>query len=374
VRRLTDSRLLLAAALWLSACGGDGDPAGTAAAPEEKVVHVYNWTDYIGKSTIADFEKTTGIRVVYDTYDSNEILETKMLTGRSGYDVVFPSAVPMSRQLAAGALQPLDKSKLPNLVHMDPAAMDRIAANDPGNRYAIPYMWGTIGLGYNVDKVRKALGTGTIDSWRALFDPAIASRLEKCGIAILDAPEDVFMSARIYLGLDGNSERREDLAAAERLLTAIRPYVRYYSSSKHVNDLASGEICVALSWNGLVLQARDRGAAASEPVKVAYALPREGSFVWMDTVAIPADAPHVDNAHAFLNFLMEPRVIARISREIGYANGNAASLEYLDEAFRNDASVYPDAEASRRLQTDTAESPDYMRDMNRAWTRVKTGQ
>ena len=341
---------------------------------DTKIVHVYNWTDYIGKATIADFEATTGIKVIYDTYDSVEVLETKMLTGRSGYDVVFPSAVPLARHLAAGALQPLDKTKLPNLVHMDPEAMRRIAANDPGNRYAIPYMWGTIGLGYNVAMVRKALGTRTIDSWSAVFDPANASRLAKCGIAILDAPEDVLQSARIYLGLDANSERREDLATAERLLTAIRPHVRYFHSSRHVSDLASGEICVALSWNGLVLQARDRGAAATAPVEVAYALPREGSVVWMDTVAIPADAPHVDNAHAFLDFLMEPRVIARISQEIGYANGNAASLAYLDGGFRGDPSVYPGAEAMTKLQPDTAESPDYIRDRNRAWTRIKTGQ
>ncbi len=363
MRRRPNSRLLIAAALCLSACGGG-----------EKVVHVYYWTDYIGKATIAVFEATTGIRVIYDSYDSVELLETKMLTGYSGYDVVFPSAVPLARHMAAGALQPLDKSKLPNLVHMDPEAMRRIAANDPGNRYAIPYMWGTIGLGYNVAMVRKALGTGTIDSWSAVFDPANASRLAKCGIAILDAPEDVMQSARIYLGLDANSERREDLAAAERLLTSIRPYVRYFHSSRHVSDLASGEICLALSWNGLVLQARDRGAAASAPVDVAYALPREGSVVWMDTVAIPADAPHGDNAHAFLDFLMEPRVIARISQEIGYANGNAASLAYLDDGFKGDSSVYPGAEAMTRLQSDTAESPDYIRDRNRAWTRIKTGQ
>ena len=372
MRRPPNNRLLLAVALCLSACGS-ADPAPSAAAAE-KIVHVYNWTDYIGKDTIADFEAKTGIKVVYDTYDSNEVLETKMLTGRSGYDIVFPSHVPLSRQLSAGALQPLDKSKLPNLVHMDPEAMRRIAANDPGNRYAIPYMWGTVGLGYNVAMVRKALGTGTIDSLSAVFDPATASRLAKCGIAILNAPEDVFMTARIYLGLDANSERREDLAAAERLLAAVRPYVRYFHSSQHVNDLASGEICVALSWNGLVLQARDRGAAASTPVEIAYALPREGSFMWMDTVAIPADAPHGDNAHAFLDFLMEPRVIARISQEIGYANGNETSREYLDEAFRSDPWVYADAEAVKRLHTDTAESPDYMRDMNRAWTRIKTGQ
>ena len=364
---------LLAAAFLLSACGVGG-PAAPDESKAEQVVHVYNWTDYIGSTTIAEFEAASGIRVVYDTYDSNEVLETKMLTGRSGYDVVFPSSVPMARQHAAGALQALDKAKLPNLANMDADAMRRIAVNDPGNRHAIPYMWGTFGVGYNVDQVRKALGTGRIDSWSVIFEPGSAAKLSRCGIALIDAPEDNFMAARIYLGLEANSERREDLAAAERLLTAIRPYVRYFHSSRHVGDLASGEICLALSWNGLVLQARDRGAAAAVPVRVAYALPREGSFSWMDTMAIPADAPHVDNAHAFLNFLMEPGVIARISQEIGYANGNAASLALLDPAFRGDTSVYPDAAAMQSLQPDTAESPGYLRDMNRAWTRIKTGQ
>ncbi len=343
-------------------------------AAEEKVLHVYNWIDYIGPTTIADFQARTGIRVVYDTYDSNELLETKMLTGRSGYDVVFPSAVPLARQIGAGAIRKLDRSKLPNLVNLDPVVMERVALNDPGNAHAITYMWGTAGLGYNPAMVAKVLGTDRIDSWGAIFDPAIASKLAKCGIAMMDVPEDSFMVARIYLGLDPNSEDTADLAAAEALLQRARPYIRYFNTSQLVSDLASGEVCVAFSWNGNVTQARDRGAAAESPVKIAYAVPKEGSFIWFDTAAIPADAPHPDNAHAFLNYLMEPEVIAKVSNKIGYANGNLAALPYLESRVRDDPAVYPPDDVKLKLYPDTPESPSYKREASRAWTRIKTGQ
>lgn len=363
------------AGILLAACGGPdaGSPAGPAAA-EEKILHVYNWVDYIGPTTIADFEARTGIKVHYDTYDSNEILETKMLTGRSGYDVVFPSGVPLARQVGAGAIGRLDKSKLPNLVHMDPFAMEGVAFNDPGNAHAIPWMWGTAGLGYNPAMVEKVLGTDRLDSWGAVFDPAIASRLAKCGIAFMDIPEDSLMTARIHLGLDANSQDLGDLAAAEALFMRARPYIRYFNTSQLVNDLASGEVCVAVTWNGYIIQARDRGAAAEMPVEIVYAIPKEGSFIWFDVAAIPADAPHPENAHAFLNFLMEPEVIAKVSNRIGYANGNLASLPYLDARVRDDPAVYPPDEVRRALQPDTAESPAYIREAGRAWTRIKTGQ
>jgi putrescine transport system substrate-binding protein len=362
-------------AALLAACGGGTDAAsGAATAAEEKVLHVYNWVDYIGPTTIADFEVKTGIQVVYDTYDSNEILETKMLTGRSGYDVVFPSAVPLARQVGAGAMLKLDKSKLPNLANMDPFAMGHVARNDPGNEHAINYTWGTAGIGYNPAMVKRAVGTDRIDSWAAIFDPAVASKLAKCGIAMIDVPEDTLMVARIYLGLDPNSEKREDLAAAEALLKQARPYIRYFNTSQLVNDLASGEVCVGFSWNGYIIQARDRGAAAATPVEIAYAIPKEGSFIWFDTVAIPADAPHPGNAHAFLNYLMEPEVIAEVSNRIGYANGNLASLPLLEARVRDDPAVYPPEETRSKLQPDTAESPAYIREASRAWTRIKTGQ
>lgn len=371
---MTHGSLLVAGLFLLAACGGAGAPQDAAPAAEEKVVHVYNWIDYVGPTTIADFEARTGIRVVYDTYDANEVLETKMLTGRSGYDVVFPSSVPLARQVQAGAIGRLDKSKLPNLVHLDPMAMERIALNDPGNLHAIPYMWGTAGLGYNPEMVRKALGTDRLDSWSAIFDPAIAAQLAKCGIAMMDVPEDTFMAARIYLGLDANSEKPEDLAAAEALLQRARPYIRYFNTSQLMNDLASGEVCVAFSWNGYVNQARDRGAAAARPVTLAYAIPKEGTFIWFDTVAMPADAPHPGNAHAFLDYLMEPEVIAKVSNQIGYANGNRDSLPFLDARIRDDPGVYPPADVILKLHPDTPESPGYKREASRAWTRIKTGQ
>ncbi len=366
----------IVAAFWLLAACGGGDGAGPSptTSGEEKVVHVYNWIDYVAPTTIADFEAKTGIRVVYDTYDANEILETKMLTGRSGYDVVFPSAVPLARQVAAGAIGRLDKSKLPNLAHMDPFVMERIALNDPGNEHSIPYMWGTAGLGYNPEKVKKAIGIDRLDSWGAIFDPAVAAKLAKCGIAMMDVPEDTFMVARTYLGLDANSERPEDLAAAEALLKRVRPYIRYFNTSQLMNDLASGEVCVAFSWNGYLIQARDRGAAAASPVTLTYSIPKEGSFIWFDTVAIPADAPHPGNAHAFLDYLMEPEVIAKVSNQIGYANGNRDSLPYLESRVRDDPAVYPPAEVMLKLHPDTPESQGYKREASRAWTRIKTGQ
>jgi putrescine transport system substrate-binding protein len=374
VRAALRSGLALATALLAAACGSGDDATDGNPAVEEKVLHVYNWVDYVGPTTIADFEARTGIKVSYDTYDSNEILETKMLTGRSGYDVVFPSGVPLARQIGAGAIGRLDKSKLPNLVHMDPFAMERVAHNDPGNAHAIPWMWGTAGLGYNPAMVEKVLGTDRLDSWDAVFDPAIAAKLAKCGIAFMDVPEDNFMIARIHLGLDPNSQDLGDLAAAEALFKRARPYIRYFNTSQLVNDLASGEICVAVNWNGYIIQARDRGAAADAPVEIVYAIPQEGSYIWFDVAAMPADAPHPDNAHAFLNYLMEPEVIAQVSNRIGYANGNLASVPFLDARVRDDPAVYPPEEVRLKLPPDTAESPAYIREAGRAWTRIKTGQ
>ncbi len=365
----------LAAALLLSACGGGPDEtARPESAADAKVLYVYNWADYIGASTIADFEKKTGIKVTYDTYDSNEILETKLLTGNTGYDVVFPSGNFLQRMVKAGVFLPLDKSKLPNLANMDPEIMRLSADHDPGNEHSINYMWGTTGLGYNPELVEQALGTRRLDSWDAIFDPAIAAKLAKCGITMLDAPEDVFEIARIYQGRDPNSELQGDLTPVEALLTRVRPYVKYFHSSQHVNDLASGEICVSLSWSGLVLQARSRGAASQSPVEMAYVVPKEGTTIWFDMVAIPADAPHPDNAHAFINFLMEPEVIAAVSNHIGYANGNAASVKFIDDVLRNDPGIFPTEAVMKTLHRSGLKSQEFSRIQNRAWTRVKTGQ
>jgi len=374
----SDSRYLLlaAAVVILAACGGkkEGGDAGVAAAPEEKVLFVYNWSDYIGETTIADFEARTGIKVTYDVFDSNEVLETKLLAGRTGYDVVVPSAPFMERQIKAGVFLKLDKSKLPNLVNMDPDIMTRVAAHDPGNEYSVNYLWGTTGIGYNPDMVRKALGTDTIDSWSAIFEPENAAKLAKCGFAMLDAPTEVVASALIYRGLDPNSEKMEDLAVVEEMLAKVRPYVKYFHSSQYINDLAAGEICVVLGWGGDVLQARDRGAEAKTPVKVAYTIPKEGAINWFDMLVIPADAPHPGNAHEFLNFMMDPAVIAKVSGKVVFANGNAAALPLINERVRNDAMVHPGADVRARLHPDLSETPEFSREMNRAWTRIRTGQ
>ena len=359
--------------LLLSACGADDGSLARSSSGEEKVLHVYNWSDYIGRSTIADFESRTGIKVQYDTYDSNELLETKLLTGRSGYDVVFPTVTILGRMAKVGVFLKLDKARLPNLSNLDPDIMRQVAANDPGNEHAIPYMWGTTGLGYNPAMVKKMLGTDTIDSWASVFDPTIASKLAKCGITMLDSPEDVFEAAEIYLGNDPGNEDAAEMAATESLVTKIRPYVRSFDSNQHLNALASGDVCLSLSWSGLMLQARDRGASATQPVEVKYVIPKEGAPLWFDTVAIPADAPHAANAHAFLDFLMEPEVIAAISNEIGYANANANSPPFLVPALRDDVSVYPSQAVREKLHVSRMRSQAYSRELNRAWTRIKTG-
>jgi putrescine transport system substrate-binding protein len=368
--------LVSAIALALTACGKKEAAPETPAAPaaEEKVLNVYNWSDYIAEGTEAGFETQTGIQVNYDVFDSNEVLETKLLAGKTGYDVVVPSASFLERQIKAGVFMPLDKSKLPNLANMDPEIMQRIALHDPGNAHAVPYLWGTTGIGYNPEKVKAALGTDKIDSWATIFDPANAKKLKDCGLVMLDAPTEVFDSVLIYLGKDPNSESEADLKAAQDVMMAVRPYVRYFHSSQYINDLANGEICVALGWSGDVLQAKARGAEAEKPVTVAYTIPKEGAIVWFDMLAIPADAPHPDNAHKFINYLMEPAVIAAVSNYVAYANGNAASLPMVDEAVRNDPSVYPTPEVKAKLYPSLAESQEYSRLSNRAWTTVRTGQ
>jgi putrescine transport system substrate-binding protein len=368
-------RLLVAAVAMLAACGGKKEVAAeTATKPEERVLFIYNWSDYIGETTIADFEARTGVKVTYDVFDSNEVLETKLLSGHTGYDVVVPTGDFMERQIKVGVFLKLDKSKLPNLVNMDPEIMRRVATHDPGNEHSVNYMWGTTGIGYNPDLVKKALGTDTIDSWSSLFDPAKAAKLAKCGISMLDAASDVVDSILIYLGRDPNSEKAEDLAVAEQVLLKVRPYVRYFHSSQYINDLATGEICVSLGWSGDVLQARDRGSEAETPVNVAYSIPKEGAIMWFDMLAIPADSPHPGNAHEFLNYIMDPAVIAGVSNYVSYANGNAASLPFVNEEVRNDPSVYPTDEVKKKLHPHMAESQEYSRDLNRAWTRVRTGQ
>ncbi len=343
-------------------------------ADEEKVLHVYNWSDYIAEDTVANFEKETGIKVVYDVFDSNEVLEAKLMAGRTGFDLVVPSASFLGRQIKAGIFQKLDKSKLPNYKNLDPELMKRLENIDPGNQYAIPYMWGTTGIGYNVDKVKKALGDKTpLDSWDLLFKPEYVSKLKGCGVAMLDAPLEVLSTVLNYLGLDPNSTNPDDYKAAEKVMMKVRPYITYFHSSQYINDLANGDICIALGWSGDILQAADRASEAGQGVTVKYIIPKEGGALWFDMMAIPADAEHPNNAHMFINYILRPDVVAAISNYVSYANGNSASFDLVDEDIRNDPSIYPPPDVKAKLYTFKITPPDIDRVANRAWTRIKTG-
>jgi putrescine transport system substrate-binding protein len=382
--RRAATALFVTLAAVLAACGGGdqkaADPAaagtpGAAAGPaEEKVLNVYNWSDYIAPDTIAKFEAATGIKVNYDVYDGNEVLEAKLLAGRSGFDVVVPSANFLERQIKQGVYKPLDREQLANLGNLDEGMMKNLALYDPGNLHAAPYMWGTVGIGYNVDRVKAALGDVPVDSWQVLLDPKNAAKLKGCGISLLDAPTDVVDSVLIALGRDPNSEKEEDLKAAEAALMAIRPHVRYFHSSQYITDLANGEICVAVGYNGDVLQARDRANEAGKGVKIAYVIPKEGAQVWMDTMAVPADAPHPRNAHAFIDFVMQPEIAAAISNFKKFPTPNAKAVPLVDEAVRTDPGIYPPAEIQAKLQPSLSESPEYQRLLTRTWTRIRTGR
>ena len=364
-------------ALGVALLGG-GLLATSAAVPAraaDRVVNVYNWSDYIDPTILTDFTKETGIKVVYDTFDSNEVLETKLLAGGTGYDVVVPTGTFLARQIKAGVFQKLDKSKLPNLKNMDPSILKRLANFDPGNEHAINYMWGTTGLGINTDKARAALGPDVkLNSWDLVFKPELAKKLSTCGIYFLNAPDELIPAALNYLGLNPDSNKPEDIAKAEDLLLKVRPYVKKFHSSEYINALANGDICVAVGWSGDVLQARDRAKEAKQGVHIQYVIPREGANMWFDNMAIPADAPHTQDALEFLNYMMRPEVIAKASDFVNYANGNAASKQYLDKSVLNDPEIYPDKDTMGRLYTTSPKDQHTQRLYTRTWTKVLTGQ
>jgi putrescine transport system substrate-binding protein len=361
-------------AIWLSATSAFVALFALDAHAQDRVVNVYNWSDYIDESILQDFTKETGIKVVYDVFDSNEILETKLLAGGSGYDVVVPSANFLARQIQAGVFQKLDKSKLPNITNMWDVVSDRTAVYDPGNEYSINYMWGTTGIGYNTKKVQEALGTDTIDSWSAVLDPAKIAKLADCGVYMLDSPTDIIPSVLLYLGLDPRSTNPDDIAKAEEALLKVRPFVRKFHSSEYINALANGDICVAVGYSGDVFQARDRAAEADQGVEIAYAVPKEGAQMWFDQMAIPADAQHVAEAHEFLNYIMKPEVIAKASNYVFYANGNKASQQFIDKEILDDPAVYPDEATMQKLFTVPPYDSKTQRVITRSWTKVVTGQ
>ena len=362
---------------WLSGVvAGLVMAASVTASAEEKTLHIYNWSDYIAPNTVPDFQKETGIKVVYDVFDSNEELEGKLMAGSTGFDLVVPSASFLERQLAAGVFQPLDKSKLPNYKNMDPDLLKMVAQHDPGNKYAIPYLWATTGIGYNVDKVKAILGKDApVDSWDLVLKPENLEKLKSCGVSFLDAPAEIYATVLNYLHLDPNSTKASDYTgAANDLLLKLRPNIRYFHPSQYINDLANGDICVAIGWAGDVMQASNRGKEAKNGVNVAYSIPKEGALAFFDVFAIPADAKNLDEAYQFLNYLMEPKVIAQISNTVYYASGNKAATPLVNEEVRNNPGIYPPADVQAKLFTLKVQDPKIDRVITRSWTKVKTGK
>jgi putrescine transport system substrate-binding protein len=370
--------VVCAAASLLAGCGNRNSAPPAAQSGDtgaaSKVLNFYTWSDYLAPDTIANFEKRSGVKVRVSYFDTNETLEARILTGNSGFDVVVPTAPYMQRQIRSGAYRPLDKAKLPNLANLDPAIMARVALNDPRNAHAVVYAWGTYGIGYNETMVAAALPKAALTSWRLIFDPAFAAKLAGCGINFLDAPAGVVRLVLKYLGRDPNAPSPQDLADAEQVLLKIRPYVRNIDSAIGIEALANGDICVSLDYNGTVYQARRRAHEANNGIQIKFLIPEEGSLLWFDMLAIPKDAPNAANAHLFINYLLDPAVIANISNFIGNANANAAAAPLLDASLAADAIVYPPAEQQRRLFVQTEDSPEQSRAITRIWQRFKTAQ
>jgi putrescine transport system substrate-binding protein len=372
--------LLAAAAFFVAMLCACGAPKRTAsAAPntptaEEPVLNIYNWADYIGYDTVAEFERQTHIKVIYGVYDSNETLEAKLLAGQSGYDIVSTTTGFYARQIKAGAYRPLDRDKLPNWRNLDPAVLELQAQADPGNRYAVPYLHAMNGIAYNVDLVKRRMPNAPTDSLAMIFDPAVIAKFADCGVTFLDSPEDVIQLALSYLHLDPNSQRPDDLKAAERVVMAVRPYIRTFDSIDYFHQLASKESCVAIAWSSDYEVAQERAREDGTGVKLAFILPKEGSNITYNAFLIPASAPHPEAAHKFLNFILDAKVIAAITNDIHYGNDNVAARPFVHAELLNDPAVYPPAEVRARLFLPVELDADYDRLRTRAWTRIKTGQ
>jgi putrescine transport system substrate-binding protein len=368
----------LTVAAALTACGKKEEaPAeGAAATPaaEEKALNLYIWNDYLAEDTISNFEKETGIKVSVSNYGSNEELEAKMAPGNTGYDIVVPSASTYERQIKAGVYQKLDKSQLPNLSNMDPDIEARLAMHDPNNDYAVLHMWGTTGIGYNVKKVGTALKNAPVDSWKLIFDPAVASKFKNCGIAVLDSATEMYSMTLAALGKDPNSQKPEDLDAATDALMKLRPNIKYADTQRMISDLANGEICVAVGYNGDLLQARDRAEENKTGQEIKYVIPKEGTIIWFDSYLIPKDAPHPKNAHAFINYMLRPEVIAAVTNTVNYPNGNGKATQFVNKEVLDDPSVYPPQEVKVKLVPDLADTEDTTRIMTRGWQKFTTGQ
>ncbi len=365
VGRWTRGLAVVTLAAVLAGCGGE---------PKEQTLRIYNWSDYIDPELLKQFTDETGVKVTYDTFDSNEVLETKVLTGGTGYDIVVPSNHNIPRYIEAEAIQPLDPGKIANFKNLWPDLMKRMEPFDPGSRYSVPYMWGTIGIGYNTEEIARRLPGVTPDSWSMVFDPANLAKLKDCGVYFLDASEDMFAVTLHYLGRDSNSTNIADYDAATALLGKLRPAIRKFNSSESIEALANGDICIAIGYSGDMLQARDRAEEAGGKVKLAYVIPKEGSQVWFDVFAMPKDAPNPDAAYKFLDFMLRPDVIAKASNYVQYANANLPATPLVDASVRGDPNVYPTPAVFERLFVTTTKDQALLREVNRRWTTVTTGR
>lgn len=339
----------------------------------EEEVRVFNWAEYMGENTLANFTKETGIKVVYDTYDSIESMETKVLTGGSGYDIVFAAGPPIERFGGAKILKKLDKKLLTNLGNLDEPIMKVLAGHDPENAHAIPYMWGTIGIAYNKSKIEERMKDAPVNSLDMIFKPEVSAKFADCGIAVLDSPGEILNIALNYLGLDPKTSKKSDIKKAQELMTSIRSNLRYFNSVKPIDDLATGEICLALMYNGDAGISAEAASKADKGVEVLYSIPKEGTILWVDSMFMPSDAANSENAHKFLDYMMRPKVIAEISNGIFYSNANKASVEFLDKKISSDPNIYPSKEVIDNLFPDVALAKKATRLRTRAWTKVKTG-
>ncbi|MGN6231629.1 MAG: polyamine ABC transporter substrate-binding protein [Trinickia sp.] len=346
-----------------------------AASAKDTQLNVYNWSDYIAKDTIPNFEKQSGVKVRYDNYDSDDTLQAKLLTGNSGYDIVVPTSNYAGKQIAAGIFTPLDKSKLPNLKHLDPQLMSLVAGADPGNKYVVPWAWGTTGLGYNVTKVQQILGkNAALDSWDILFKPENISKLKACGVSVLDAPDQFFAAALHYIGKDPVSTNPADYKAALEMMKKIRPYITQFNSSGYINDMVGGDICFAYGWSGDVVIAKHRALEAKKPYKIEYYIPKGGAPVWFDVMAIPKDASHKEAALQWINYIETPKVNAAITDAVYYPTANADAKQYVDPKIANDPAVYPPADVVKTLFLLKPLPPEIQRLQTRLWTEFKTGR
>jgi putrescine transport system substrate-binding protein len=367
--------LLALSVALLAGCDKSEDAQDAPAAASEQVLHVYNWSDYIAEDTLENFTKETGIKVVYDVFDSNEVLEAKLLAGASGYDIVVPSNPFLAKQIKAGVFQKLDRAKLGNWDNLDKDLLKALEPSDPGNQYSVPYMWGTIGIGYNVEKVKAALGENApVDSWDLVFKPENIEKLKSCGVAFLDSPTEILPAAMNYLGYKPDSQDPAQIKAAEELFLSVRSSIAYFHSSKYISELATGDICVAIGYSGDIYQAKSRAAEANNGVTVGYSIPKEGAGSFFDMLAIPADAKNVEAAHVFINYLMKPDVIASITNYVQFPNGNAASTALVDEAIRTDPGIYPSAEVLKKIYTFPDLPNETLQLINDSWTSIKTAR